>query len=548
LICGRRRSGSRTTLAILLSVFLHGCTAEIDPGPPSDTVPAEAGRLSLDAEPRISNGWFVQDGRAIWGYAQHNGWWGGYREGNGFWTTAGVRANITRRAPGRVGPGWTEDLDLLTDAMIAFGYPGFEHNFGLWYDRRRDAHDSHAREDAAVVPPFLEQPWARSDQGTAWDGLPRYDLEKFNPWYFERLREFADHCDRKGCLLLFNFYMQHALLEQQAHYADFPWRPVNAIQETGMPDRFPAANVFYDTRHAGRRRLHRLYIRKCLDELGEFRNVVFLPSMEYTGPLEFVRFWLDTVHEWEVERGRRVLTGVGATKDVLDALLVDPVRGPRIAVIDLRYWFWEADGTLRAPRGGEEVPGRYAGGPASARAPAELIYRQVAGYRGSFPERAILHAIGADRRQTWAFLMAGGSLLVRPLGYPAVSESEPWVPPERYIEPGTTPMIRPLYELLRGPLASTLPSMRPLPARVDAGSTTVWAIGNDEDHLLIYALDGGSFRVSAGAVGRTRWTAVWLDPRSGELGEERLLEADPDRPLLIETPDEDDWALWLRPA
>ena len=90
--------------------------------------------------------------------------------------------------------------------------------------------------------------------------------------------------------------------------------------------------------------------------------------------------------------------------------------------------------------------------------------------------------------------------------------------------------------------------MRPLPARVDAGSTTVWAIGNDEDHLLIYALDGGSFRVSAGAVGRTRWTAVWLDPRSGELGEERLLEADPDRPLLIETPDEDDWALWLRPA
>lgn len=170
----------------------------------------------------VQNGWYVHNGRAIWGYAQHNGWW-----------RAGQRANITRNAPGRIGPNRTEDLDKLTDNMLRCGYPGFEHCFGLWYDRRRDAHDTSRRSDDKVVPPFLEQPWARSGKGTSWDGLSRYDLTKYNPWYFARLKEFADLCDHKGTILIFNFYMQHALLETDAHYVDFPWRPANCVQDTG---------------------------------------------------------------------------------------------------------------------------------------------------------------------------------------------------------------------------------------------------------------------------------------------------------------------------
>jgi hypothetical protein len=88
--------------------------------------------------------------------------------------------------------------------MLRFGYPGFEHNFGLWYDRRRDAHDQAQRKDDKVVPPFLEQPWARSDKGKAWDGLSTYDLTKFNNWYFHRLKQFADLCDHKGTILFHN--------------------------------------------------------------------------------------------------------------------------------------------------------------------------------------------------------------------------------------------------------------------------------------------------------------------------------------------------------
>jgi hypothetical protein len=165
----------------------------------------------------VQNGWYVHNGGAVWGYCQHNGWW-----------RPGQRPNLARNAPGEIRPNRTEDLNKLTDAMLRFGYPAFEHNHGLWYDRRRDAHDTDRRSDANVVPPFLEQPWQRSGTGSAWDGLSKYDLTQYNEWYFERLRKFAELCDRKGTILLHCCYMQHALLEQQAHYADFPWRPVHS--------------------------------------------------------------------------------------------------------------------------------------------------------------------------------------------------------------------------------------------------------------------------------------------------------------------------------
>ncbi len=78
---------------------------------------------------------------------------------------------MTRFVPGREGPGFTDDLDELTDGMVAGHKAALEHHWGLWYDRRRDDHEMVRRPDGDVWPPFYEQPWARSGQGVAWDGL-----------------------------------------------------------------------------------------------------------------------------------------------------------------------------------------------------------------------------------------------------------------------------------------------------------------------------------------------------------------------------------------
>lgn len=482
----------------------------------------------LSADPgglRLENGWFTQDGRVIWGYAQRNAWW-----------RPGERPNITRRDPNVVGPNRTEDLDKLTDNMVTYAYPGFEHNFGLWYDRRRDQHDTARRKDDRAVPPFLEQPWARSDSGQAWDGLPKYDLTRFNAWYFDRMKAFAALCDRKHIVFFHAFYLQHALLEADTHYVDFPWRPVNCLQETGMPDKFPAANVFYDVSHPLRRELHRAYIRKCLDELGEFSNVVHLPSEEYTGPASFVQFWLDVIGEWEREHGRKVIVGVGATKDVLDAVAGDP----RVSVLDLRYWWYKPDGSEAAPKGGVEVAGRYTSGVDAAKTTPQAIYRQVLEYRMRFPNKAIIHRIEASRQQTLAFLFAGGSMLMRNMYYADKKD------PQTYEEPPDARIIQPTYDFINRQLSRHLPRMKPLPG--PAGDhENVFCLGDPGKVYLVYALNGGTVRLDLTAASG-EFAVKWFDPRTGALSNGQGGPVRGGAPVELSAPDREDWIAWLTTA
>ncbi len=470
------------------------------------------------------NGWYVHDGEAVWGLAQHNGWW-----------RAGQRANIARNAPGQVGPNRTEDLDKLAGAMLRFGYPGFEHNFGLWYDRRRDAHDQARRKDENVVAPFLEQPWARSGKGKAWDGLSKYDLTKYNAWYFQRLKQFADLCDRKGTILLHNHYMQHALLETSAHYIDFPWRPTNCIQDTELPDRNPAANAFYDVSHPLRHKLHRAYIRKCLDVLGANTNVVFLCSEEYTGPCEFMQFWLDTVFEWEEKAGRNVHVGLGATKDVMDTILSDPARAKRISTVDLRYWWYKSDESLMAPPGGRQVAGRYTY--EIRRTTPAQIHRQVAEYRARFPGMAIIHGYPGTRQHAWAALTGGASLLVGQLSYPDKAD------PPKYISPEPCREIQPTYDFIRKHLATTFPGMSPRDELVKSDNPT-WCLADPNGNYLVYSLEGGSVQLDLSA-STGSLDAKWFDPRTGKLTDARGGSVTGGEVVRFTAPDRQDWGLWL---
>lgn len=513
-------------------------TVSVESAPESEAPEKPAGL-------RIENGWFVDGDRVVWGYAQHNGWWGGYRTGNGFWTTYKLRTAITRNDPGRVGPCRTEDLDRLTDNMLRCGYPGFEHNFGLWFDRRRDAHDTGRRTDAKVVGPLLEQPWARGEGDAAWDGLPKYDLTRFNPWYFERLKKFADLCDRKGTILFHNFYNQHCLLETDAHYVDFPWRPTNCIQPTGMPDAIPAANAFYDVSDPVRRRLHRAYIRHCLDVLGSNTNVVHLVSEEYTGPREFVAFWIDTIVEWERETGRDVLVGLGATRDVQDAILADPKRSAAVSVIDLRYWWYKADGALFAPPGGKEVPGRYASCfDVAKQSPPGQIYRQVREYRQRYPDKAIIHAIDASREQTWAFLMAGGAILIRRMEYADSPGPRPWDPPADYVAPEDSAIIQPTYDFIRTALAEILPHMQPSDLIRESAAPT-WCLADDGDNFLVYAPKGDLFRLDL-ATARGPFRAQWFDPETGRLSDATDGEISGGTAVEFNSPSSHPLVLWLK--
>jgi len=417
-----------------------GAASARPPVPPANTnnAPSLDSLLPLVARPdesprptaaplALKNGWLTIGGKLVTGGRQRTVWW----RGSVLPSRAGeLGVGITRFVPGREGPGFTDDLDALTNEMVASRRAAIEHHWGLWYDRRRDDHQMVRRIDGEAWPPFYEQPWARSGQGTAWDGLSKYDLTKFNPWYFSRLKTLADLCDRKGLVLIQQMYFQHNILEAGAHWADFPWRPANCLQPTGFPEPPPyvggkrifMADAFYDVTHplrsppaeTLRRELHRTYIRHCLDVLGGNSNVIFMTGEEFTGPLAFVQFWLETIREWQQETGRDVLVGLSCTKDVQDAVLADSQLSGLVDVIDLKYWWYAADGSLYAPAGGESLAPRqqlreWRG--SKGRSDGQIA-RQIRECRSRYPDKAVLCSL--EPAGGWTVAAAGGSLAHMP--------------------------------------------------------------------------------------------------------------------------------------
>ncbi|WP_293312627.1 DUF6298 domain-containing protein, partial [Pedobacter sp. UBA5917] len=160
-----------------------------------------------------------------------------------------------------------------------------------------------------------------------------------------------------------------------------------------------------------RRAIHKAYIRKCLENFDGNSGVIQLIGAEFTGPLHFVQFWIDTINEWEKETGKHPIIGLSVTKDVQDAILADPKRAGVIDLIDIRYWHYQADGTAYAPQGGLSLaPRQHARLLKPKKTSFEEIYHAVSEYKNRFPEKAVIYSGDSFDSFGWAILMAGGSL------------------------------------------------------------------------------------------------------------------------------------------
>jgi len=364
----------------------------------------------------IKNGWLVHGNQIVVGNRQEVPWWNGNAKPYGLKNT---KFHVTRFVPGRSGKGLTDDLDEITDSMKNGPVKILDHNYGLWYDRRRDDHERIRRMDGEVWAPFYELPFARSGQDKAWDGLSKYDITKYNLWYWDRLKQFANLADQKGLVLIHENYFQHNIIEAGAHYADFPWRTANNINNTGFPEPVPyagdkrvfMAEQFYDISNQHRREIHRSYIRKCLENFDGNNGVIQLIGQEFTGPLHFVQFWIDTIKEWEKETGKHPIIGLSVTKDVQDAILADPKRADVVDLIDIKYWYYQAEGKAYAPQGGQNLaPRQHARLLKPKKTSFEEVYHAVSEYKNKFPEKAVMYSADGYDSFGWAIFMAGGSL------------------------------------------------------------------------------------------------------------------------------------------
>jgi hypothetical protein len=529
---------------------------------PSD-LKASAKTEPLFRAVQIINGRFVVDGKIVWGSSQTEAWWRG--DTSPYTAALSTGSSVTRFMPGVTAPGETEDLKEMVARLQSKNTISIQVNPGLWYEHRRDAHTVERRADGDVWAPFYEAPWARSGKGLAWDGLSRFDVSHYNPWYFERQREFALDASESGLVVFYDLYNTHNVLEIGPHWIDYAWRPANNINDTGLPEPPPlkphgrndVGNEFYSTTYVPLLELHRAYILHTLDELGDMPNVIFGIAYQYAGPLSFEQFFQDTVREWEQKHGKHVRIALTTSKQTTDAILADPVRSKQIAVVDMRYWEYRPDGTLFAPRAGENHAFREliaAAFPGYTDTPPpttpQQVYREVREYRDRYPDIALMPM--EEGAGPIPILMAGAAsqsaLQSRPIApTPTATESASAMYPQRTRPtegPNQVTPERIIDEFVHAHLATELMRMSPRDGLVVAPEHTWVLAGGLADPVLIYSISGSDITIKNALPAKT-YKAMWFDPRSGSAQDAKTVAGTAQ--TVLTKPDVREWLLLLRP-
>ena len=148
------------------------------------------------------------------------------------------------------------------------------------------------RNTLAPKPGRYVCPWARSNQPGYYDGGNKFDLTRWDPAYFRRLRDFMTAAQRYGIVVEFNLFCPF--------YDEELWRasPLNARNNVNAIGRCPRQEV-YTLQHEDLTEVQKEVTRKLVRALNEFDNLYFEVCNEpYAGTV---------TDEWQAEIVRTIV-------------------------------------------------------------------------------------------------------------------------------------------------------------------------------------------------------------------------------------------------
>jgi len=150
------------------------------------------------------------------------------------------------------------------------------------------------------------KPWLRTGSGVALDGKPKYDLTKFNPDYFSRLKERVQAAGEA------NIYVSVMLFEGwgtqflTGAFNDHPFHPENNINGIDMDTSHDSLGVkIYELGNDKITELQELYVNKVIETVGGFDNVLYEISNEnHPESTEWQYHMINYVKKVENESGK----------------------------------------------------------------------------------------------------------------------------------------------------------------------------------------------------------------------------------------------------
>lgn len=152
-------------------------------------------------------------------------------------------------------------------------------------------------------------PYRRSGPGSARDGRPKFDLDAWEPAFFERLRQRVSQAGQRGIyvsIMLFEVYgFISSTLDGSYHdtFAGNYWNRANNIQGLHVDTNGDGTGMefFYSTRGSALRQRQEAWVKKVIDTVGDLPNVVYEVANEL-GARDFQYDMIQLIRDYETSK------------------------------------------------------------------------------------------------------------------------------------------------------------------------------------------------------------------------------------------------------
>ena len=209
---------------------------------------------------------------------------------------------------------WNSLVDVSdTDPPAAFDFGAYlnfleryQHNFIRLWTWESTSWDTRGKSwgGKEAMNQVAPQPWARTGPGTALDGKPKFDLEKFDPDYFERLRTRVAAAGQRGFYVSVMLFEGWAMQFAPEAWKTHPFHPANNINSVGgdLTGDGPGLKV-HELASRGVTQRQEAYVRQVVDTVNDLDNVLYEISNEnHPASTAWQYHFIDFVHECEKQK------------------------------------------------------------------------------------------------------------------------------------------------------------------------------------------------------------------------------------------------------
>lgn len=155
-------------------------------------------------------------------------------------------------------------------------------------------------------------PWARTGPGTAADGAPKFDLERFDGDYFGRLRRRVKAARDRGIYVSIMLFEGWGLQHLPQAWRQHPFHPENNVQEMDGDAGGDGRGIGVHTLRSPQvLRVQEAYVRKVIDTVHDLDNVLYeIINEAGVYSKEWQYHWIRFIQAYEREKGRRHPVGM----------------------------------------------------------------------------------------------------------------------------------------------------------------------------------------------------------------------------------------------